>query len=282
LKDWIRRLNGERRELGPLALWELKELTSNVLNRSDHIYRFRLRRRYRPDFSKLTLPPMANAVLATKKEADEAWANVEQAGLPHAPGAKDWDSLIAFREVVTSTNRFARVLDAGAELWSAILPWLHLYGYNNLVGANLVFRQRFYRGSIVYEYGDITRTHYRTGEFDAVTCLSVVEHDVPISPFFAEMSRILKTGARLILSTDFWNPKIDTKDAAEEYYRASKHAYEASPWTVFSEGELQSLIDCAAGHGLRMTSTLDMRCREAPVQYLGRRYTFVCLTFVRS
>jgi len=69
-------------------------------------------------------------------------------------------------------------IDAGAELFSSLLPCLYLYGYTDLHGINLIFKRPERRGSIVYEYGDITNTKFPSEFFDAVACLSVLEHGV--------------------------------------------------------------------------------------------------------
>lgn len=93
------------------------------------------------------------------------------------------------------------MLDAGAEMYSCILPWLCLYKFRRVEGINLVFKGVTRRGPITYKYGDITHTEYDTATFDAITCLSVVEHGVDLNTYFREMSRILKPGGILITST---------------------------------------------------------------------------------
>jgi len=282
MKTWIRRFNQERRDLGPLRLWEIKEFISNLLNRSDAIYGYRLLWRVRPDFTKLVLLEHSSAVLQTTDEAKTAWSAVEAAGLPHALGQKDWDTLIAFRQLIESTSTTARILDAGAELSSVILLWLYLYGYRNLVGNNLAFSGRFRRGAIHYEAGDITRTPYGDEEFDAITCLSVIEHQVPVDPFLKEMARIMKPGAHLVVSTDYWDPKIPTDDVCERYYKSTTERYEVYNWVVFCQSEIDEIISKAQGHGLQLTSSFDKRCTEPTVVYLGKRYTFLCMTFKKA
>src|SRR5207253_2093385 len=97
----------------------------------------------------------------------------------------------------------AAVLDAGAARYSSVLPWLRLYGLTDLTGNNLEFGADVRRDGVLFRYGDITGTDYPAGRFDAVTCMSVIEHGVPLGPFLAESARILKPGGLLVISTDY-------------------------------------------------------------------------------
>ena len=102
-----------------------------------------------------------NTVLKTHAEVQQSVAEAERLKLPaFSDPPKTWDTLGALHEVVTRTSKDARVLDAGAEMYSRILPWLYLYGYRNLYGNNLVFdkTRTVKHGTISYEYGDITAT----------------------------------------------------------------------------------------------------------------------------
>ena len=281
LKSWIRRFNADNRDLGSLKSWEIKELASNVLNRSDAIFERRLRRKYGAWFDRLPLPKDRNAVLRTRAEAKAAFDAVETAGLPHLD-VKDWDTRLAFAQIVDSTTLSARVLDAGTTLPSTILLWLYLKGYRNLVGCNLIFQEPFYRGSIRYEYGDIQKTTYRSAEFDAITCLSVIENDVHLGSFFKEMARILKPGGHLIVSTDHWDPKIETVGVDQSYFVASRHDFVPSRWTLFSAAEIEAMIGLAKANGLSLTGDFDKRCDETTVEHLGKSYTFVCMVFRRE
>jgi len=90
------------------------------------------------------------------------------------------------------------VLDAGAEMYSCILKWLRLYGFRRLEGINIVFKGETRRGPITYKYGDITHTEYDPATFDAITCLSVIEHGVDLDAYFREMGSPLFSVGNLI------------------------------------------------------------------------------------
>jgi hypothetical protein len=95
------------------------------------------------------------------------------------------------------------------------------------------------------------------------------------------MSRIMRKGAPLVLSTDYWDPKVDTEGELEEYYRGGVGQYVSSAWTIFSRSEVDALIASAARNGLELTTSFDKTCRESPIQYRNRSYTFICMTFTK-
>ncbi len=213
--------------------------------------------------------------LKSKQEWQTALQQVQSLKLPRHPDPpKNWDTLTAIAQVLAETNTRAAVLDAGAELYSSFLPALHAYGYRNLTGINLAFPRTIWRGPIRYEPGDITRTRFDSGSFDAVACLSVVEHGVNLPEFFREMARIIKPDGLLILSTDYWMTPIDT---------AGKHDFGA-PIHVFNRHELEVALQFAAERGLELTSTVDWDCQEQAVSwdYHNLQYTYLVLSMRRT
>jgi SAM-dependent methyltransferase len=216
-----------------------------------------------------------NAALKTQQEVEASVAEVDRLHLPHShEPAKDWDSLGALQEILSRTPTHAAVLDAGAEMYSRLLPWLYLYGYRNLRGINLVFRQPVRRGPIVYEPGDLTATRFSDASFDAISCMSVIEHGVDLGAYFREMSRLLRPGGLLVTSTDYFEAPTDTKGLS---------AY-GVPIHVFAKEELQSAIEIAQHHGLELTGPLDPTCRDRVVQWepYGLRYTFVVFAMTKA
>jgi hypothetical protein len=111
--------------------------------------------------------PWHNAVLKKQAEVTESLNIVQTIGLyPSRDSPKNWDSLAALDCILARTDRDSRILDAGAETYSVLLPWLALYGYRDLTGVNLVFHRQRRMGPIVLEYGDITNTNYDNESFD--------------------------------------------------------------------------------------------------------------------
>jgi SAM-dependent methyltransferase len=244
--------------------------------RPERIFRTYLRTKYGTQLPPMSLPKWdeKSGVLRSRDQWAAATKQLASAGLPrHHDGPKNWDTLIALTEVLATTTPDAAVLDAGAELYSAFLPSLYAFGYRRLFGVNLVFPRVIERGPICYEPGDITKTRFEDASFDAIACLSVVEHGVDLRLFFAEMSRLLKPGGTLIVSTDYWQERIDTR---------GQTAF-GMPIHVFTQAELEAAIDIAAEHGLELSGPLDLHCEDRVVEWkdFGLSYTFVTLGFRR-
>jgi len=136
----------------------------------------------------------------------------------------------------------------GGELYSVILPWLFLCGFRDLTCINLVFKKKINRDPIIYEYGDITNTKFRNNSFEAITCLSVIEHGVDLEEYFKEMSRILKPGGILITSTDYWSTPIDTKN--QVVYGLPIH--------VFTTDQVLKTINIAIKYGLTLINDITL------------------------
>jgi SAM-dependent methyltransferase len=209
-----------------------------------------------------------NSTLKTRSQWELARAQVRNLGLmEHADGCKNWDALAALATILDHTTPASAVLDAGAEWYSPILPSLFLYGYENLVGINLEFRKSARRGPIRYEPGDLTHSRFDDQTFDAISCLSVIEHGVDLNAYFREMHRILKPNGILITSTDYWPVPIDTGTAS---------AY-ASPVTIFTEKDLRSAVEVAQRCGFDPTGPIDFTAQDKAVSWsrFGLEFTFV-------
>ncbi len=256
-----------------------RQLRNSALT-NETLFRLYLRSKYGTPLSgdwPLARPTetIPSGVLQSNFEWRAARSALRKLGLPrHHDGPKNWDTLAALTQILSQTTRNAKVLDAGAELYSALLPALYAYGYRNLTGINLVFSQPILRGPIRYEHGDITATQFEAGHFDAIASLSVIEHGVDLRKFFAEMARILRPGGVLVVSTDYWNEPVDTE---------GKIAFGA-PIHVFSRQELSDTIETAHRCGLELETPFDFRCNERTVHWEGYDldYTFAVMTFRRS
>ena len=147
------------------------------------------------------LPPVEpTAVLQDDSQWQDAVRLARERRLPlHHDLPKNWDTAGAAATVLARVGPMRRVLDAGAARYSTLLVWLYRYGLRRLVGINLEFRRpiRHGRGGcVLFAPGDATATGFDAGSFDAITCLSVIEHGVPIDAFLAESARLLRAGRR--------------------------------------------------------------------------------------
>lgn len=216
-------------------------------------------------------PPLPNGVLKSRAEWQQMFETAKAARLPlHRGEEKNWDHLAAVFAILGSTTSSARVLDAGAEFYSNVLPALFAYGYRNLYGINLSFTEEARRGPIRYQPGDITRTIFADDYFDAVACMSVIEHGVPLEGYFREMYRVLKPGGLLITSTDYYPTAIDTE---------GKTAHGAAI-KIFTKAEIQEILRLTLSMGFESTGEVDLECSERPVRWaqFGLDYTFVIFT----
>jgi SAM-dependent methyltransferase len=215
-----------------------------------------------------------NTVLKSQAEADSAVAEAARLKLPpFSDRPKTWDTLGALHEVVSRNSRDARVLDAGAEIYSRILPWLYLYGFRRLTGINLVFPRPIHHGPIRYEYGDITATQFNDAYFDAITCLSVIEHGVDLRLYFKEMARILKPGGVLVTSTDYFEQPTDTR---------GQSAY-GVPIRIFTRDDITAAFEIAREYGLELTQPADLTSRDRVVHWKihDLRYSFIIFSMTR-
>lgn len=225
-----------------------------------------------------TLPAVEpTAVLQDDNQWQDAVEQARRRKLPlHRDLPKNWDTLGAASTVLARVGPAGRVLDAGAARYSTLLVWLYRYGLRELVGINLEFRRtvRHGRGGCVrFEPGDATATRFAAGSFDAVTCLSVIEHGVPMPEFFAEAARLLRPGGVLVISTDYDAEPPDT---------TGRIAYGA-PVHVFAPAEIHSLIKLADEAGFDVEGAFEPGHPQRPVYWkrYDLRYTFVRLTFNR-
>jgi len=213
-----------------------------------------------------------NGILKSKLELDGAIEETIRLGLLlHGDTPKNWDSFSALQSILKLTNKNARILDAGGEEYSSILPCLFLYGYKNLICVNTAFPKNSNLGPISYQYANILESGANDSSFDVITCLSVIEHGIGLDYYFREMSRILKPGGMLITSTDYWDDPINT-------YGLS--AYNC-PVKIFCKEDIFEMIDIAKRYSLELTTKIiDLDCQEKVVTWkkFGLKYTFIILT----
>lgn len=228
---------------------------------------------------------LPSAVLQTRDEAKAAVAQARRLRLPlHRDRVKNWDALGAVGAVLTLASGEGglpqRVMDAGSARYSPILPWLRLYGLGatpgGLIGTNLEFGAPVLRDGVVFRYGDVTATGMPDGHLDAITCMSVIEHGVPLAAFLRESARILRPGGILVISTDYDYEPPDTR---------GKVAY-GVPVHIFGPAQIRALISDAAAVGLDLVGELtddDLRHPERPCHWerVDLDYTFILLTFRR-
>ena len=223
--------------------------------------------------------PWHNAVLQTAAELDAAVQQVTRLALPPVRRlAKNWDTLGALDCILRNTGKDARILDAsfdaGTEVYARILPWLCMYGYRNLEGINLGLKKPRRMGPITYKFGDIQRTDYPAEYFDAIACLSAIHHVKDMSAYFREMSRIMKPGGILVISTDYWETGVDTQ--GKEMFGVPIH--------VLNRQEITEALATAQRNSFVPTGPLDLSCTQKAVHWseLDLDFTYVIFALRKS
>lgn len=219
--------------------------------------------------------PWVGHALLSEAEVVTAIAELEACGLvPHRGRAKNWDTLIALGTILERTNRRAAVLDMGAARYSRILRSLYAYGYRRLVGIDLVPVVFDHPSAVEHLTMDMTRTTFEDESFDAITCLSVIEHGVDADRFAREVGRLLRPGGVAIVSTDYWCSDLDVR---------GKSAY-GVPVHVLSPDDISVWVEAAERHGLELLSPVDMRCQDAVVHWerVDLDFTFFDFVLVRG
>ncbi|MFH0798835.1 MAG: class I SAM-dependent methyltransferase [Pseudomonadota bacterium] len=255
------------------AFFKIKEAAKEIALRSELFYYIYLKYKgaHKQSICPGFIPP--NAVLTTEQEYKDALNKIKSSGLiPHIDLPKNWDSLGALYQVLKQTGKSASILDAGGQLYSVILPWLFLYGYKDLTSLDLAFLGKITRGPINYKYGDITCTDFKNASFDAVTCLSVIEHGVNVEEYFREMSRIIKPGGILITSVDYWESPVDTKGQV---------AF-GVPIHIYTPDEILEAINVAKKYNFELVGDVELKCKDRVVEWNGLKFTFIYFTLRRK
>ena len=233
--------------------------------------------------------------LQSNSEIVSARDNLRKQGLDFSePGSKRlWDTMYSLRfrtaappwEMMKSWDvanvleiaerqfpqRDAPVLDLGCYN-SAILWVLHRRGFGSLFGCDLnpLCKWMPYWNSIHYQAADLTHTAYPDHAYSLISCLSVIEHGVPLDALVAEVKRLLKPGGIFVFTTD---------------YDATGNSREVAPesrpfnldWKIYSRLDLWEIIGKFERAGLSLLEPNNVvDCHEArPITWEGQSYTFV-------
>jgi SAM-dependent methyltransferase len=194
-------------------------------------------------------------------------------GLPlHPDRWKNWDSYLAIHHVERLLELDDPILDAGAcrvePYPSAFLPSLKKLGFTKLTGCNIdETEDPEVVDGVRYEYCDIERMPYANGQFAFITCLSTIEHGVDWRKYFIEAARVLRLDGYLFTSFDYWDTPVDTK---------GQKAFGA-PIKIFTANDVMQMAIFAKEVGLDLMKRPVLNCKEAPVEWMGMRYTFMNL-----
>lgn len=134
---------------------------------------------------------------------------------------------------------------------------------------------------IDYVEADMRSMPLPCAAFDAVFCISVIEHlpDDGVRPALAEMRRVLRPGRPLILTTDYY------EDAGAEIWHRSPGLEFRVDWHVFDEDRLRRLVLEAPGWRLEGDLSLEVDWEAVKPRmraFHGYPYTSVGVVLNRS
>ncbi len=271
----------------------LRHLFRFLVRQRFRVYRFwPLRKKLRMAHNALTMHPRSlarrlepaladvdrsNGVLQRRDACVQAEDVLLDVGLvPHYSRTKSWDFLKALALLVDEVPRDAPVLDMGCGAFSVILEWLEAAGYQDLHGCDYFVERAGRVGGIQYSRQDLTATSYPDHAFSAVTCMSVIEHNVDLPAFLQEVRRVLRPGGLLVVSTDYWPDKIDTAGVRP-------YGDDVGDTRIFDEAELRAFVEQAAAAGFDPLTPMRYEAAERAVRWpkIPEPYTFAFVAFRR-
>ena len=210
--------------------------------------------------------------LQTRLETDAATALVEALGLPsHHDSQKNWDTFKCISYIASTGDKETPVLDAGSGARVVAPRWLRQLGYQNVYACDMQGAQKdLYKNlGIKFSVQNLTETNYEDAFFQAVTCISVIEHNVPLDKFAEEMGRILKPGGLLLVSTDYWSEYID----CEGIY---PYTFEAGEMKIITPKDMTEFTEMARENGMEPCEPLQFETTDKAVRWerTDRDYTF--------
>ncbi len=218
--------------------------------------------------------------LQSRLETDAATALVESLGLPsHHDSQKNWDTFKCMSYIAAAGDLETPVLDAGSGARVVISRWLSQLGYKNVYACDVQGAQKDLYKSIGLKFSvqDLTATNYDDAMFQAVSCISVIEHNVPLQTFVAEMSRILKPGGVLAISTDYWSEPVDCSGIYP-------YGFDAGEMKIITPADMTEFADHARASGLELCEPLQFGTTDKAVRWerTDRDYTFMFAAFRKA
>ena len=214
-------------------------------------------------------------MLHSKLEIELAKNNIKSLGIEgHHDKSKNWDLYLSLMSV-ESLHKSSRILDAGSGSKAVFAKSAISLGYKNVYACDL---QEIHVKGVTKSKCDITKTPYSNGFFDAIACLSVIEHGVNLQDFSDEMFRICKPGGKLIVSTDFWPED-------EDYSDRFPYGQENSHMKICSNKSIQKFREILVQSGWSLSTYSNFKpVSERPIHWerMNAKYTFLWFTATKK
>ena len=228
-------------------------------------------------------------VLKNWGQLGEAVLEITRHGLPLYPNMyKNFDHCVLMHMLSALPARRENIVivDMGCGTGET-LRFLSALGYRSLLGLDARMSLRLMLGKFVnvrhknlairynFKRRDILRSGLKSKSCDLITCISVIEHGVDIKKFMFEMSRILRPGGILYLTTDYWAAADDKNTGIAMYGRS---------WRLMNQKAIRQIIAIAESNALELLrpGLLDLDCEGPVVCHGGREYTFIAMVFKKA
>lgn len=219
-------------------------------------------------------------VLQDWQELGECIVTLQRDGLPlHTTPQKNWDHFM-LRSALSQLEPSAPIADLGCG-HGLTLEFLRRLGFENLLGIDLSISSRLRAREVLTMYrerrltppyrilrGSISESSIPASSISLALSISTIEHGVDVDRFLADAFRILKPGAQLFVTTDYWGDKIDTPQSIRAF---------GMPWQIFDRAQIIHILDSAARIGFEPYENPIPDCSGAPVVWQGFSYTFIAL-----
>lgn len=191
--------------------------------------------------------------------------------------SKQWEYPWALQNARLGLN--SRVLDVGCG--ASILPmYLDRLGHRVVACDIDLDWDLVGQTPIPYIKADLTHLPFESAQFEAVFCLSVLEHLAreQMAPALSELQRVLRPGGRLLLTTDFY----EDHRASLSYSGPGRRF--AVNWNIFDRALLEEVI--LAHPGFAVTGPPDLEVdwpavKEQMLRFHGYPYTAVGLALLK-
>lgn len=233
-------------------------------------------------------------VLQTESEIAKAiqWLR-ERDLLQHTEKSKNFD-LVAIYELLDSVPKNINIVDLGcgpSKYGCVTLNSLAKAGFKNLAGidiyvpwyawfANLIASIRFgiWRNPYILKQGNIYQTDLPSSSVDFAILLSVIEHGVPLEDLMNELARIVKSGGKVYISTDYW--PSDTGVPQMIFISTGSSRNVPMPWKIFGLEDIKELIELANDVRFELETPMAIPAvKDRVISWHGYSYTFISLVF---